>query len=467
MKRIPFIILTLTVLVTSCKVGEKYDGLEISLPESYRSMSSDIPPEFLVNIDSLSADSLMNIDWYAMFGDPLLDTLVSRALMNNQDVLIAAENIIQANYTLGIQRSEMLPQTGVEAGATRGNFQGVPLSSPQNLFYGFGFFQWEIDFWGKYRWLNEAARAELLATEAGYRATRIGLVSSVASTYFTLLEYKAQLDISLQTTALRDSMMQIIYKRYDKGIIPQIDVNQAEIQLAIAQASIPVWQRLVTQTENQLSVLIGEVPQEINVGLDIYESHILFELRPELPVNLLSRRPDIYLAEQELIAQNARVGAAQANRLPNISLTGVLGIAGSEIDDLTAPAWNIGGSLLGPLFYFNRFKRIAQVEMSRRDQAQLRYEQTVLRALGEVENILIAIETFKVELIAREAHVKAAINAQRLSQERYNQGVTGYLEYLESQRQAFEAQQNYVSTKQSLLSAYASLYRALGGGWKI
>jgi len=155
--------------------------------------------------------------------------------------------------------------------------------------------------------------------------------------------------------------------------------------------------------------------------------------------------------------------------LPAISLTGLLGVASNDISTLgnAGAIWNIGRSLLGPLFYFNRFKRIADVEKSKRDQAQLAFERTVLEAFQEVEDILIAISTLKEELIARQYHVTAAINAQTLSQERYNQGVTSYLEYLESQRQAFDAQQNYAGTKQELLSSYARLYAALGGGWVI
>jgi multidrug efflux system outer membrane protein len=188
-----------------------------------------------------------------------------------------------------------------------------------------------------------------------------------------------------------------------------------------------------------------------------------------LPSDLLTRRPDIIAAEQELVAQNALIGAAQANRLPSISLTGLLGVASDDLSQLTDnfPAWNISSSLTGPIFNWNQLKRQVDIEKSKTQQAIYNYEAVVIGAFREVEDILVEIRTLKVELIARNNHVTAALNAQELSEQRYDKGVTSYLEYLESQRQAFEAQQNYVGTKQKLLSAYARLYKALGGGWNL
>jgi len=465
------IVISLVILVASCKVGKNYNGTEITIPDSYRfSQADSIPEEYLVNTDSLVTDSLIDFDWFSLFNDPVLDSLVYQALDYNQDLAIAAENVVQAQYNIGIQRSEMLPEISYQAGAQRGNFQQNQITaSPQNLFFGFGSVSWEIDFWGKLRRLNEAAKADYVGSVEGYRATQISLIATVATLYFQLLEYDMRVEISEETIALRDSMLSIIELRFDKGIIPEIDVNQAQIQLAIAEGQLPVWQRLKAQTENQLSLLTGQNPKAMSIGISLVEQDTAIIIPEGLPLSILTRRPDVLVSEQALVAQNALVGAAQGNRLPSISLTGLLGVASNEVSTLgdAGAIWNLGGSILGPLFYFNRFKLIADVEKSRRDQAQLAYERTVLDAFREVEDILVAISTLKKELVARQDHVTAAINAQTLSQERYNQGVTSYLEYLESQRQAFEAQQNYAGTKQELLTAYAQLYKALGGGWNI
>jgi len=451
-------------------MGQNYQGSELEIPDGYRfSDTADIPDEFLVKTDTLQPDSTVDYDWFSIFKDPVLDSLVVQALEYNQDLGIAAENVIQAQLILSNQKTEMLPEFSYQAGASRGNFQQVVLPSEQNVFFGVGAVNWELDFWGKFRRLNEAARADLIATTEGYRAAQISLTSTVADLYFQLLEYETRLDISLQTVALRDSMLGIINMRFDKGIIPEIDVNQAEIQLAIAEAQVPIWKRSIAQTQNLLSVLTGQNPRAITVGFPLHQQETNAVLPEGTPLAILSRRPDVLAAEQTLVAQNALVGAAQANRLPSISITGLLGVAGNELDALgsTGPAWNLGASLLGPLFYFNRFKRVVEIEKSRRNQAQLAYERTVLEAFQEVEDVLIAISTLKEELVARRAHVEAATNAQRLSQARYSEGVTSYLEYLESQRQKFDAELAYAGTKQQLLATYARLYKALGGGWRI
>ena len=452
----------------SCKSGQNYQGAEMILPDQYRFSDTAYQQQFeLVNVDTLQLDSLINIDWFRIFDDPILDSLIQKAIDSNQDLEIAAENIQQAQSALVIQRSQMLPNISYSAGAQRGNFIAGNAGSTTNLFTGFGGVNWEIDFWGKYRRLNEAARADILRTEEGFRATQLSLMSTVATSYFQLLEYKLRLEISNQTLALRDSMQGIIEQRFEKGIIAEIDVNQAQIQTAIAAGSVPLWERLISQTENQLSVLVGELPKSIPTGTELINQSLDLSIPEGLPSQLLARRPDIRLAEEELIISNALIGAAKANRLPNISLTGLLGVAGQDISNLGAggAAWNLGGTVLGPLFNWGALKRQVDIEESRTRQAVLNYERTVLEAFREVENTLLNIESLKKELIAREAHVKAALRAMFLSQERYNQGVTSYLEFLESQRQAFDSQLNFAGTKQELLSSYAQLYKALGGGW--
>ncbi len=460
----------IVVLAASCKMGKNYKGVELTHRDQYRFMDTTaLLVVDTVNVDTLVADSLFDIDWFTLFQDPMLDTLVKRSLEYNYDLQMAAENIIQAQYNIGVQRSGMLPQIGVDAQGSRGNFQQVIVPEPQNLFYGSGFVNWELDFWGKYRRMTEAAKAQYLASNEGYRAAQISLTSTVAVTYFQLLEYHALLDISRQTLALRDSMLTMIDARFQQGYVPEIDLNQAQIQRAIAAGSIPTFERSLASTEHYLSVLTGVVPQEIHTGIKLMDQDTSVIIPAGLPSDLLTRRPDILIAEQDLIAQNAMAGAAQANRMPNISLTGVLGVASNELSGLSTnnAVWNIGGSLMGPIFYWSKYKRLADIEKSKTQQALFNYERTVLDAFREVEDILATIASIKEEIIYRQDHVNASLRAQDLSQERYNQGVTSYLEYLESQRQAFEAQQNYARTKQELLSSYALLYKALGGGWNM
>jgi outer membrane protein, multidrug efflux system len=466
------ILLLLATGLAGCKVGRDYRGTELRVPEAYYfDQTPEARPEQvagrLINTDTLAGEGLSALQWSGVFPDPALNRLIALALEANQDVNIAAEAILQAQDGLVIQRSAMLPTLGVDLGASRGNFQGALLPDPQNLFYVSAFANWEIDFWGKYRRLNEAAQARLLQSEAGYRAVQLSLIGAVANQYYLLLEYRSRQEIAVRNLALRDSMMSIIQMRYEGGMVAEIDVNQAQINRAIAAEALPLWERLIAQTEHSLSVLTGDIPRRIPIELGLMEQDTSLQIPAGLPSQLLLRRPDLLAAEQNLIAQNALVGVAVANRFPNISLTGLLGIASNELSGLTSNplAWNGGGSLLWPLFNFGRLKRQVSVEQSRRRQAELDYQRSALEAFRSVEDALVEIATLKVELRAREQRLQAALNAQRLSAERYNRGVTSYLEYLESQRQAFDSEQNYTGARRELLSARVRLFVALGGAW--
>ncbi len=306
-----------------------------------------------------------------------------------------------------------------------------------------------------------------LASEYGKRSVQIGLISFITGTYYQLLDFKWRLDISRKTLELRQESLDIIQARFNEGIVAEIDLNQAQIQRAIAASAIPVFQRLLAQTENAMSILLGRNPGPIPQGLDLAEQTLAPDIPVGIPSMLMERRPDILQAESFLHAQNARIGVAVAQRFPAISLTGVLGVASSEISEITDgdAMFNIGGSLLGPLFEFGKNKRRVEIERRITEQALYEYEFTVITAFQEVEDALVEISTLKDELQARRDHVAAAQNAEYLSGERYDQGVTSYLEIIESQRQFFDAQLSLSETTQMLFNGYVKLYKALGGGW--
>ncbi len=455
-----FIIIGAVVLFEACKVGP-----------SFKSQRTQIDSLAVYRYDSLQmamTDSVLNIKWWELFNDPMVDTLIRIGLEENKDLLIASSRVEQAQAQLGFTKANMWPSIGYSAAAQRGNvIQGAPTGGVGNIFAGFGNLGWEIDFWGKYRRANEAARADLLATEFGKRTVQIGLISTIADTYYQLLDFRWREMIARKTVELRQASLDIIQARYDQGIVPEIDLNQSQIQLAIAASSVPFYQRQVAVTENTLSILLGRNPGPISISSDL-ETQVL---PPDIPVGipsmLMERRPDILQAENLLHAQTARVGVAVAQRFPSISLTGLLGVASNDISELTSNglAWNIAGSLTGPVFEFGKNKRRVEIERKRTEQLLYEYERTIITAFKEVEDALVGISTLKEELQARRDHVNAAQNAQRLSSERYDKGVTSYLELIESQRQAFEAELSLSETTQKLFNAYVRLYKALGGGW--
>ena len=462
--RITLVIISLLsiTMFEACKVGP-----------SFKTQRTEIDSAAVYRYDSLQlamTDSVLNLKWWELFHDPVLDTLIQIGLAENKDILIASSRIQQAQEQLGVTKAEMWPSIGYSGNALRGNIIGGQPTQDlavTNLFTGFGTLTWEIDFWGKFRRANEAARAELVSSEYGKRTVQIGLISSIVGTYYQLLDFRWREYISRKTLELRQESLDIIQARYDNGIVPEIDLNQAQIQKAIAASSVPLYQRYVAQTHNALSILLGRNPQEINTGIELYEQELPPDIPIGLPSMLMERRPDVLQAEALLHAQTARIGVAVGQRFPAISLTGLLGVASTDISNLTAngAAFAAGGTILGPLFEFGKNKRRVELERRRTEQVLYEYERTVITAFKEVEDALIEISTLKEERQARQDHVDAAQNAQNLSKERYDKGVTSFLELIESQRQAFEAELALSKTTQQLFNGYVKLYKALGGGW--
>ncbi|MCB2207433.1 MAG: efflux transporter outer membrane subunit [Bacteroidetes bacterium] len=456
MKKICIILsLGIIVYLSGCKLGPDFQKLDYEGPASFR-------------FDQPSLDTIVNLRWWELFNDPVLDTLIKRALENNKDVMVAAARVEAARANLGFTKADQWPSFTFNVGAGSGNSNGVnQFNSVTNNFYAYPEMYWEIGFWGKYRRLNESARADLLASEYGLRTVQIGLISGVASTYFSLLDNIKKLDISRKTLSARDSSMQIIQARYDYGIVAEIDLNQSQIQRAISAAAIPTYERQIAYSQSAISILLGEYPSDIPIGKELFEQVEPADIPTGLPSQLLLRRPDVKQAEAAYAAQNARIGAAQAMRWPSLNLTALLGVASTDLTSLTTAGlgWSVGGVILGPLFQFGKNKRRVEIERANTEAVLRQYENTALQAFKEVEDALISIQTLQQELIAQRSRSAAAMNAEYLSNERYDKGETSYLEVLESQRQSFEAQLALSQTKGFLLNAYVALYKALGGGW--
>jgi len=459
MKRNIIYSLFIILIISSCKVGPNYQKPVVTSPTSFR-------------FDSISTqeDTLINLKWWELFNDEELKALIDTALKYNPDVLIAASRIEESRAVVGYNKADQWPSIGYDGSGARmqNNMPALGIDGPYNNFSGAANLAWELDFWGKYRRGTEAARAELLASDFGHRAIQVSLISSVASTYFLLLDYDARLETSIKTLASRGESLRIIGERFDKGIVPEIDLNQAEIQEAIAAAAVPFYERLVAQTENALSILLGNNPGTIERSRTLRDEIIPPEIPSGIPSAVLSRRPDINQAEQLLVAQNARIGVAVAMRFPSISLTGMFGAASSDLSTIAtgdAVIWSVGAGIVGPIFQFGKNKRRVDIERQRMYQDSIYYIQTILQAFREVEDALIEINTLDRESIARERQMAAAQNANMLSKERYNGGVTSYLEVLDSERSQFNAQLAASEVYQMHLNAYVFLYKALGGGW--
>ncbi|HSO18927.1 MAG TPA: efflux transporter outer membrane subunit [Desulfosarcina sp.] len=442
------------IVITGCAVGPDFKEPVVQAPAAYRTA---VMPD----------DDADDLKWWELFDDPLLHALVATALENNRDLKIAASRIEASRATLGFTRADQYPRLDGDAGAQTGNFNGGS-RSPQttSTIYLATPLSWEIDFWGKFRRATEAARAELMASQYGLRAVQLALIAEVAGTYYRLLDFHRRLDISRSTLQSRIDSLTIIEQRFAKGIIAELDVNQAQIQKEIAAGAVPAYERAIAASENALAVLLGRLPDAF--AIDNTRTDASPPVIPVgLPADILERRPDILQAKYLLKARTENIGVAEALRLPAISLTASLGAASSDLGTVSTEGgvWSVGGRLLGPVFDFEKGKQRVQVEIQRTQQALYQFENTVLTAFREVEDALVAVDTYRRELAAIDRQQKAAKNANDLSKERYDKGVSSYLEVLEAERTLFNAELRQSELRQAYFNAHVNLYKALGGGW--
>ena len=306
-------------LLSGCALGPDFQEPVVNSPESYRTQVMPNEPD-------------TDLQWWELFDDPLLISLVKTALLNNRDLKIAVSRIEQARATVGFVRADQFPRVDVDAGAVTGNFSGGSRSPDTNsTVYLSAPLNWEIDFWGKFSRSTEAARAELMASEYGLRSVQLTLIAGVVSGYYQLLDFHRRLTISENTLKSRIDSLEIIQQRFNKGIIAELDVNQAQIQKEIAAVAIPLYQRSIAKAENSLSILGGNLPGPIKMRENMVEQPQLPEIPVGMPSDILDRRPDISQAKYLLKAQTENIGVAEALRWPAISLTGSLGVASTEI----------------------------------------------------------------------------------------------------------------------------------------
>ncbi len=454
--RIAIILSLGATLLTGCMVGPAFEEPEVEAPAQYR-------------FDPGQLDSLGNLAWWELFQDTLLHRLIDSALANNYNVRVAAARIEEARAFAGFSEADLYPQIDISANVLRGNAQQGPFKLGSEI-TNIGFaptLTWDIGFWGRFRRANRAAQQQLLGAQYAQRSIMIDLISEVSSAYFLLVGLDAQLAIARNTAQTREDATALIRARFERGIAAEIDLNQAEIQQAIAEAAIPIFERQVAQTENALGVLLGQ--PVMNILRDSLDQQVLPPaIPPGLPANLLARRPDIQEFYFNLAAQHEQIGIAEALRLPSISISAMFGVASNDLPSLfTAEgiAWNVAGGLFGPLFNWGQNLRRVEIQEAVYDQVLLNYYQRVLVAFQEVENALVGIQTYRDETDARLFQLRAADNAVRLSRARYYGGETSYLEVLESERQQFSAALEAAAAYTEQLIAYVQLYKALGGGW--
>lgn len=457
----------------SCNVGPNYERPAVASPQSFRAAGAPAAGERAGSSSAAAppgAPSLAERGWADVFTDPELRQLIELALRENYDLKLAANRVLQAGAELDVARMANWPvvTANASAGAQRLRFGGRGEPITGGLFQLGADIGWEIDFWGKYRRLSEAARAELLASEWARRAVLASLVSQLATVYFELRALDQQLDIARRTLESRRESLHLTQVRETGGAGSLVDVRQAEQLVFGAEAQIVNLTRLVEQQENALSILLGRDPGPIARGLDLSAQPRVTAIPTGLPSALLERRPDIQIAEQHLVAANAQIGVAKAAYFPRIALTASGGVASAALGALfSTPAlvWSAAVSLVQPVFPSPRLDAELELAELERDAAVLGYRQTIQQAFREVSDALIAYQRGREYRAIQQNLLASAREARRLADLRYQGGATSYLEVLDSDTRLFSAELGVVQAELSELSAFVEVYRALGGGF--
>jgi multidrug efflux system outer membrane protein len=445
--------------LAGCTLGPNYQRPKLEVPEQYHGQPG--PAE---------AASLADQPWWDVFQDPTLRSLIEEALRSGYDVRIAAARVEQAHAQYGIAGSQRFPNVTYQAAYESGHTSkfATPSDATGSLIVANAYASWEIDLWGRIRRLNEAAKAQYLASEEARRGVMLSLVSEVATAYFDLRELDAQLDIANRNKTAFQDTFDLFNRRLEGGTASGLETSRADASLSNVAAQVPLLEREIAAKENQLSLLLGHAPGPIPRGATLAEQTVPPSIPPGLPAALLLRRPDIRQQEQLLIAANANIGVAEAAFRPTISLTGLLGGQSPDLANLfgSGKNWNIAAGVLGPIFNAGRLRNQERVAVAQFDEARLQYEQGVTNALGEVATSLVAVQKLAEEETLRDRAARADREAVRLATMRYQSGLSAYFEVLDAMEQLLTAENALAATRRDRLQAVVTLYRALGGGWQ-
>ena len=445
------------LLATGCATMEpSYVRPDPAVPASW-----PVGDPYLVQAEA----GLPALSYQQVFQDPRLQTLISQALVNNRDLLVAASNIAAAREQYRIQRSNQLPTVDANAGVTVTGDKDDNLGAQYQL--GGSVPNFELDFFGRVRSLTKVQLQRYLATEAGARATRLALVSDIASAWLTHAADSSLRLIAEQTAASAEKSVRLTRLRLEGGIAPRTDLRQAEQVLSGAQADLARQRTAVAQDVNALQLLVGApIDPALLPGSIDQAFGTIAPVPAGLDSYVLLRRPDVLQAEYELRAANAQIGAARAALFPRITLTGLLGFASSALTKLlTGGAFGFSAGADATYTIFQSGAGHANVRLSeaQRNAAVATYQKTIQTAFREVADALARRGTINDEIAARQRQQAATADTYTLTEARYREGIDPFLTVLDAQRSYYAAQQVLVQTKLTAAQNIVDLYQAIGG----
>lgn len=408
-----------------------------------------------------------DIDWQDFFQDARLKRLIELALRNNRDLRVAVLNIEQTRAKLQVARADELPTVNAGIAGSRGPVASGAISSSYTA--GLSVTAYELDFFGRVRALSQAAQAQVLGTEEARKTVQISLIASVATTYLNLLADDELLRVTRDTLSTRQEALKLTQLKFDNEAASKIDLSQSQSQLEAAKVALAQLTRQRAQDENALVLLVGQpLPTDLPAGLAVTSQGLLRDLPAGMPSDLLARRPDVLQAEQQLLANNANIGAARAAFFPRITLTGSAGVASSDLDTLFSngtSAWTFVPQLLAPIFDAGRNQANLDAAKVNRDIAVAQYEKAIQTGFREVSDALAGRATLDEQLRAQTAQLDAEQTRMQLTDLRFKNGAANSFEVLDAQRSLFAAQQAVVQVQVQQVQNRVTLYKVLGGGW--
>ena len=468
-RNVLLLLVGMAIVPVGCTMAPKY-----AQPQAPVSADWPTGAAYTETRTATNAPQALNLSWREFITDEKLQQVIGTALTNNRDLRIAALNVERARAMYGIQRAELFPVVNATGSGTRyrlpadlANNNGQPITASQynaNL----GVASWELDFFGRIRSLKDQALEEYLATEQARRSAQILLVSSVAQAYLALAADRENLALAETTLQAQKSSYDLIKRRRDLGLAPELDLYRAQTPVDIARRDVARFVQQVAQDENALNLLVGSPVPDGLLANELGGVIAPTEIAPGLPSGVLLRRPDVVQAEDLLKAAYADIGAARAAFFPRISLTAAIGTASSDLSGLFksgSGAWSYAPQIVMPIFDARTWSahRAAKVQ---REIAVTQYEKAIQSAFREVADALATRGTVDQQVSAQQSLVHASAETYRLSNSRYDKGIDSYLSVLDAQRSLFAAQQELVFLRLAKVANQVNLYAVLGGGWE-
>jgi NodT family efflux transporter outer membrane factor (OMF) lipoprotein len=469
-------------LLAGCTVGPDYKMPDIKMPDAFSPVAM---PDRHAAPDKAAPPAVAPARWWRALGDAELDSLVERAVAGNLDLRIALARLQEARTAERVAMGFALPAGTVAGAAGRGTgsdvTRGAVPSALTNASDTSGLTQinqiggfeagWEIDLFGKYRREIEAAGYDTEAAAAARNAVLITVIGDVVRAYVDLRGLQTRLAILRQNIATQQHEYDVVHTRFVRGLTNELDVTLAQRQLSSLKATVAPLLARIDAAQQAIAVLLGQMPETLaaELGRPAMIPALPVRVAPGLPLELLRRRPDIREEERELAAATARIGVATANLFPHLVLTGAVGAQGQGLG--VGPGagsfiWSAGPGAYWNVLDFGTLDALVMVADLRAQEQLGIYKETILRAVGEVDGDIADFTAQEDRLTNLSEALTASRHAVQLAQERYDRGLTDFLNVLDTERQEYGLEDEYARAQQTAADDFAALYKALGGGWE-